>query len=471
VSLAAGVFDGLLAIVGEGAVSGDPADRAAVAHDLWPKALIDERQGRPTPPPDCVVWPSTRAEVVAIYRLCSATHTPVVPFGAGTGVCGASIALRGGVALDTKRMAAILDWDEASGHVRVEPGILGIHLETACLERGLTLGHYPSSLVCSTVGGFLATRSVGQLSTRYGRIDDMVAGLEVVLADGVEVSLAPQPATGAGPDLRRLFLGSEGGFGLIVEATLRLHRVPERRADVAALFAGFHDGIAAAREVMQTGLRPALLRLYDPDDTALQASHLGVGEGSGALFLGACEGRTGVAEAEASALTEVCRTHGAEIVDSSAVATWYSRRYDIGFQQAKYLPVPGAVLDTIEVAAPWSRLGLLYDTVKERLRQRLVVLCHLSHGYVDGACLYFTFAGMGGDEDTALPLYEELWSTVMAAVAECGGTIAHHHGVGLARAPYIAAELGDGGMETLRRIKRALDPNGIANPGKWGLDR
>jgi alkyldihydroxyacetonephosphate synthase len=470
VSLAAGVIDRLRAIAGEGAVSVDAADRAAVAHDLWPRALIAERQGSTTPPPDCVVWPANRTEVSAIYRLCVETGTPVVPFGAGTGVCGASIAVRGGVVLDTKRMAAILAWDLDSGYVRVQPGILGIHLEEACLERGWTTGHYPSSLPCSTVGGFLATRSAGQLSTRYGRIDDMVAGLDVVLPDGTEVSLAAQPAAGAGPDLRRLFLGSEGCFGLIVAATLRLHRVPERRVDVAALFGSFHEGIAAAREMLHTGLRPSLLRLYDPDDSALQASHLGVGEGSGALFLASCEGRAAVAEAEASALVEVCGENGARIIAPAAVATWYSRRYDIGFEQAKYLPVPGSVLDTIEVAAPWSRLGALYDAVKERLRERLVVLCHLSHGYVDGACLYFTFAGMGGDEETALPLHEELWETVMSATIESGGTIAHHHGAGLARAPYLATELGPGGVETLRRIKAALDPAGVANPGKWGLD-
>lgn len=469
-SLAPGLVERLRAIVGPQGLSTDPADLAAVAYDLWPRALIRARQGDPMPPPDCVVWPTGRAQVAELYRLCCETRTPVVPFGAGTGVCGASIAVRGGVVLDTKRMASILEWDLQTGHVRVQPGILGIALEEACLERGWTLGHYPSSLPCSTVGGFLATRSAGQLSTRYGRIDDMVAGLDVILPDGTEVSLSAQPAAGAGPDLRRLFLGSEGGFGVIVEATLRLHRTAERRADLAALFPGFHQGIAAAREMLQTGLRPALLRLYDPDDTALQASHLGVGEGRGALFLGSCEGRAAVADAECAELAAICRANGAELLDPSAVVAWYSRRYDIGFQQAKYLPVPGTVLDTIELAAPWSRLGLLYDVVKERLRQRLVVLCHLSHGYPDGACLYFTFAGMGGDEAAALPLHEELWATVMGAAVECGGTIAHHHGAGLARAPYMAAELGDGGVEVLRRLKAAFDLAGIANPGKWGIE-
>jgi alkyldihydroxyacetonephosphate synthase len=151
------------------------------------------------------------------------------------------------------------------------------------------------------------------------------------------------------------------------------------------------------------------------------------------------------------------------------VLAWYPRRYEIGYQQAKYLPMPGVVLDTIEVAAPWSCIVAVYDAVKQSLRQRLVVLCHLSHGYVDGACLYFTFAGAADSEAGAVPLHEELWDTVMSCVLDNGGTIAHHHGTGLARTPYLVRELGDGGVEVLRRLKQALDPVGIANPGKWGL--
>ena len=468
-TLAGGVLDRLAEAVA-GALSTDPADLSAVATDLWPRALIRARGGDPPAPPDCVVWPGSAEQVAALYRVCAATATPAVPFGAGTGVCGAAIPVRGGVVIDLKRMDRILGWDLESGYVRSQPGVLGIALEEAALERGWTTGHYPSSLPVSTVGGFVATRSVGQLSTRYGRIDDMVAGLEAVLPDGTRVSLKPEPAAGAGPDLRRLFLGSEGRFGVIVEVTLRLHPLPERRADVAVLFGGFHDGIAACREMLQAGLRPALLRLYDPDDTALQASHLGVGEGRGALFLGACEGRAAVADAEAEEARRICVAHGGTPVDSGAVAAWYAGRYDLGFQQARYLPVPGTVLDTIEVAAPWARIEAVYDSIKQRLRERLVVLCHLSHGYVDGACLYFTFAGLGGDERAAVPLHEELWATVMSCVLDNGGSIAHHHGAGLARAPYLGSELGPGGVEVLRRIVGALDPAGIANPGKWGID-
>jgi alkyldihydroxyacetonephosphate synthase len=279
------VLPALREAVGASRLSVEPADRAAVAHDLWPRALIRVRQGDPPRPPDCVVWPETAEQAVAVLRICNRAGVPVVPFGAGTGVCGAVIASRGGVALDLKRLDRILDWDEQSGHVTVEPGILGITLEEACLERGWTLGHYPSSLPVSTVGGFVATRSVGQLSTRYGRIDDMVAGLRVALPDGTEVRLRAQPSSGVGPDLRRLFLGSEGAFGLILEVTLRLHPVPEHRADAAFRFADFAAGVAAVRTMMQAGLRPSLLRLYDADDTNLQVTHLGIGEGGGCLML------------------------------------------------------------------------------------------------------------------------------------------------------------------------------------------
>ncbi|HXA30293.1 MAG TPA: FAD-binding oxidoreductase [Candidatus Angelobacter sp.] len=457
-------------VVGDGGVSASAADRAAVAHDLWPRALIRARQGTPPAPPDCVVWPRTEEEVVGVLRVCAALGVPVVPFGAGTGVCGAVVASRGGVALDLKRLDAILGWDLDSGHVTCRPGIRGIALEEAALERGLTLGHYPSSLPLSTVGGFVATRSVGQLSTRYGRIDDMVAGMRVALPDGTLVELRPQPSTGVGPDLRRLFLGSEGQFGVILQVTLRLHPLPEHRRDAAFRFADFATGVGAIREAMQAGLRPSLLRLYDADDTNLQVDHLGIGSGGGCLMLTSCEGRRAVADAEAEVLAGICSNREAEPLGPDPVLAWYPRRYEIGYQQAKYLPMPGVVLDTIEVAAPWSRIVAVYEAVKESLRRRLVVLCHLSHGYVDGACLYFTFAGAAEDEGGAVPLHEELWDTVMSRVLDNGGTIAHHHGAGLARTPYLARELGDGGVEVLRRLKRALDPAGVANPGKWGLD-
>jgi alkyldihydroxyacetonephosphate synthase len=463
-----GVLPRLRQALGEDAVSDSLADRQAVAHDLWPRALIRARQGTPPPPPDAVVWPRSEAEVLAVLDACTEAQVPVIPFGAGTGVCGAVLASGGGVVLDLKRLDRILAWDLDSGHVTCEPGILGITLEEAALERGLTVGHYPSSLPVSTVGGFVATRSVGQLSTRYGRIDDMVAGLRAALPDGTVVDLTAQPSSGVGPDLRRLFLGSEGQFGVILRVTLRLHPVPEHRSHAAFRFADFAAGVGAVREAMQAGLRPSLLRLYDADDTNLQVEHLGIGHGGGCLMLTTCEGRRAVAEAEAGVLAGICTNLGAEPLGAEPVEAWYPRRYLIGYQQARYLPMAGVVLDTIEVAAPWSRIVDVYDGVKGALRQRLVVLCHLSHGYVDGACLYFTFAGSAADEAGAVPLHEELWDTVMQQVLDNGGTIAHHHGAGLARAPYLSRELGDGGVEVLRRLKRALDPAGIANPGRWG---
>jgi alkyldihydroxyacetonephosphate synthase len=463
------LLEELRAAAGEAGVSTDPADRDAVAHDLWPRALIRERGGERFAGPDAVVWPQTREQVARICAACHRAGVPFTPFGAGTGVCGAAIPVRGGVVVDLKRLDRILDWDLESGWVRVEPGLLGSRLEDACRERGRTTGHHPSSLAVSTVGGFVATRSAGQLSTRYGRIDDLVAGLEAVLPDGTPVSLRPEPAAGAGPDLRRLFLGSEGEFGVLVEVTLRLHPLPQRRVDHAAVFDDFPTGIAAVRELLQAGLRPSLLRLYDPADTALQAAELGVGEGSGALLLASCEGRTAVAEAEAAELAAICAAHGGSPRDPAAVEAWYARRDDIGFAQARYLPLAGSVLDTVELAAPWSRLAALHEAVRRRLGGRLIVLCHLSHGYPDGACLYFSFAGVAGEEAEAVPLHEMLWEEVMAAASETGASIAHHHGAGLARGPYLAAELGAGGVEMLRRVKSALDPHGVANPGKWGL--
>jgi alkyldihydroxyacetonephosphate synthase len=453
----------------EGRLSTSLPDREAVAHDLWPYALLRDRAGRPLTPPDAVVWPRSADEVAAVYRACADAGVAVTPFGAGTGVCGASIPTRGGVVLDVKRMDGILEWDLETGWVRAEPGILGLQLEKEANARGWSVGHYPSSLPCSTLGGFVATRSAGQLSTRYGRIDDRLAGLRAVLPDGTQVALRAQPAAGAGPDLRRVFLGSEGAFGTIVEATLRIHPLPQARVDQGFVAPSFAAGVGAVREAMLAGLRPSLLRLYDPDDTSLQAHHLGLESAAlsgGALVLTSCEGRQRVAEAEAAELASICAAHGMRALGSGPVDAWYPRRYSISFQMPRYLPEPGTVIDTIEVAAPWPRLLAVWEGVRARLAQRLFTFCHLSHGYPDGACLYFSFAG-GGTEEAALDLYASLWAQAMEAVIEAGGTIAHHHGAGLARAPHLLAELGEGGVEMLRRLRRALDPAGIANPGLW----
>ncbi|HEX9697348.1 MAG TPA: FAD-binding oxidoreductase, partial [Actinomycetota bacterium] len=258
----------LTSLLGADSVSTDPIDLAAHAHDWWPDALLRERSGETLTLPVAVIRPSSAEQVASTLRWASAAGTPVVPFGGGSGVCGAAQAVAGAIALDTRRLDRI-QIDETALTVVAGAGVMGSVLEAALNERGLTLGHYPQSIEISTVGGWCATRGAGQKSSAYGRIDDMVLGMEVALAGGDLVRFPARAGTSAGPDLMRVFLGSEGTLGVITEATLRLHPQPSEASHAAFGFERFEDGLDALRLLARAGALPAVARLYDEADAAI----------------------------------------------------------------------------------------------------------------------------------------------------------------------------------------------------------
>ena len=434
------------------------------------------RAGWAPDPPEAVIAPATRDEVATTLEWASEHGIAVVPFGAGTGVCGGAAPVAGAVTIDLKRLNGIGDLDAYSGIIDVEPGVFGQSLEDHLNHRGWTLGHFPSSIHCSTIGGLLAIRSAGQASTGYGKLADMVVGLEVVLPDGRVMRTRVTPSSASGPDLAALFLGSEGTTGIITRAWLRVRPMPEAVLDHGYLVPDLGTGIAVLRDVMHGDLHPAVLRLYDESDTAVVFGSRGLEVPAGCLVIVGCEGSDDVVHLTQERVAGTVRAHGGEDLGEEPGRHWREHRHSVSYRFADYMKPDGdfgdaLTLDTIEVATVWSNLLRLYESMRGAMSPHVdLVLAHISHCYPSGASIYFTVGAVNdGDEDRALQRYDAVWEAAMRACLEAGGTISHHHGVGLARAPYLAAELGDVGFEVLSKVHAALDPDGRMNPGKLGL--
>jgi alkyldihydroxyacetonephosphate synthase len=470
------LLDDLAGRLGDRWVARHPDDTVRHAADWWPRLIMRRRAGEELPVPDAVVSPGTREELVEVVRWCDANDVAMVPYGAGTGVVGGAAPVAGAVTVDLKRLNGIGALDEVSGTVTVEPGVFGQTLEDHLRHRGWTLGHFPSSIHCSTIGGFLAIRSAGQASSFYGKLEDMVVGLEVVLADGSLFTAKPVPQSAAGPDLSRLFLGAEGTTGIIVGATLRVWPAPTTAIDRGFLVPDVTSGLDAIRAVLRTGVRPTIVRLYDETDTAMVFGGQGLEVPQGCLLIIGAEGDEDVASFTAGVVRRVLAEHGAEDLGAEPGEHWRAHRHDVSYRFAEYVKPGGTfgdalTLDTMEVAATWQLLPRLYADVKAALKEHVdLVLAHFSHVYPEGGSIYFTLGAINeGDEERALARYDAAWDAGQHAAIAAGGTISHHHGIGLLRAPYLPEELGEVGFDVLRRVKDALDPKGILNPGKLGL--
>jgi alkyldihydroxyacetonephosphate synthase len=442
--------------------STDAAALAEAGRDWWPLAMQWALEGQVPGLPSVIVRPTTAAEVAAVLRVCTDHRVPVTAAGGRSGVCGASVPVHGGVVLDLTAMSGIVGVDDASLTVTVLPGTFGDAFEDALrADHGLTLGHWPQSIALSTVGGWLACRGAGQLSTRYGKIEDMVVGMEVALADGSVVRTGGAPRAAVGPDLNQLFVGSEGTLGIITEATLRCHPVPPTTVQGAWGFTSFAEGLDTCRRVLRRGATPAVLRLYDAIE-----SNRSYETGERHVLLVLDEGDPHIVGATMAVLEEECAT--AERLDDGLVDRWMSHRNDVSGLEA--LTRKGFVVDTMEVAAPWGALPAIYEATTEAIlavEGARVASAHQSHSYLDGACLYFTFAGRPETDDRER-FYVEAWDAGTRAVLTHGGALSHHHGVGLNRSRFVAEAL-SGGLDVLSAVKAALDPAGVLNPGKLGL--
>ena len=531
----------LEAIFGPRRVSTRAVELDTYARDMWPRLLLSYRDGvPPAHRPHAVVWPEHVREVVAVVKLARELRVPIVPYGGGSGVCGGAVPIRGGITIDTKRMQQLRAVHGDELICDVEAGLSGERFERELARRGYTFGHFPSSIYCSTVGGWLATRAAGQLSTKYGKVEDRVAGLTVVTGRGEIIETDGPNRALRGPNWTQLLLGSEGTLGMITSARLRVSPAPQLR-----VFRGFEvpdiaTGVAAIRRVLQRGLRPSVVRLYDELDTLMNSlgheqaaeptevrapippietgalpawppapppKHDGVidrlidlAKGKrlrstamhaalersafvnrvfgtvaekitrrGCRMVIGLEGSRIRTEVEAALTFHELESAGARDKGEDPGWAWLRHRYAVSYRMSPVFR-DGAFVDTMEVAASWEQLADLYHSVRTAIGRHAVVMAHFSHAYPDGCSIYFTFAGTADDATAAERLYDTIWRDGLEATTRVGGTISHHHGVGLLKAPYMAGEHREA-MAIFEAAKASFDPDGIFNPGKMGLKR
>jgi alkyldihydroxyacetonephosphate synthase len=447
-------------------VTTDRAVLAEASRDWWPLAMAWATEGQVAGLAGAVARPSDAEQVAAVLAVCNEARLPVTAAGGRSGVCGASVPVHGGVVLDLTALAGIADVDATSLVLDVRAGTFGDLLERDLrADHGATLGHWPQSVALSTVGGWLACRSAGQLSGRYGKIEDIVLGLDVALADGRRITTGGWPRAAVGPDLTQLFVGSEGTLGIITGARLRLHPAPRHERRGAWLLATFEDGLDVMRRIVQRGATPAVLRLYDAAE-ADRTYHTG----SKALLLALDEGDPELVDTVMEVVAEECLRSAspARRADAGLVEQWLEHRNDVAALEA--LTSKGFTVDTMEVSASWTALPSVYRATLDALlavEGTIAASAHQSHSYPSGGCLYFTFAGQVGADDRD-SYYRTLWDAGQGAVLANGGALSHHHGVGLNRARFMREALGPA-LDVLVSTKRALDPRGILNPGKLGL--
>ncbi len=450
-------------------VTDDAAARAEAGRDWWPLAIGWAAAGEVPARPALVARPSTTAEVADVLAACNEAGVPVTAAAGRSGVCGGAVPVFGGVALDLCGLAGVTEVDEVSLVADVRAGTFGPEVEAELRRSGTTLGHWPQSMDLSTVGGWLACRGAGQYSNRYGKVEDMVIGLEAVLADGSVVRTGGRgPRAATGPDLTQLFVGSEGTLGVVTEGRFRVHPVPAGEARRAFGFPSFEAGLDACRRVLRRGASPAVLRLYDETE-----SDRNFGQATNVLVV-LDEADPGLVDATLSVVDAECS--GGQVLDTALVERWLDHRNDVSALAPLWRG--GIVVDTVEVSARWSTLPGLYRRVLDAVGSvdgTLVASSHQSHAYVDGACLYFTFAGRAPSElepaardRWSESYYRAAWDAATSATERAGGAISHHHGIGLNRSRYLAEALGPA-HRVLAAVKAALDPRGILNPGKLGL--
>lgn len=409
--------------------------------------------------PDAVLFPRSHEDVRAALAAAGEADMRIIPFGGGTSVTGG---VQGGpspfLALSTRALDRVSSIDEVSGTATVEAGIYGPPLEAALGARGFTLGHFPQSFEHSTLGGWIATRSAGQQSTGYGKIEDLVIGARVATASG-DLVLPPRPAAAEGPDLLQLVLGSEGELGVVTEATLHLRRVPALRRYEGWLLPSFERGLELVRDCMRRGVRPTAVRLSDEAETATFGALGGATLPGGALLIVGSEGE----------FDEVARWHGAfaalvgaggRALGTAAGDAWYAHRFELPYLRDVLLE-RGLLVDVIETAALWADLPRLGAAVRGAISRSLadpIVLCHVSHAYDTGASLYFTFIAHRETDWEA-----QWWRAKRAAIDTIvanAGVVSHHHGIGRHHRPWLEQRLGPRGTAVLDALRATLDPHG-----------
>ena len=475
----------------------DDLDRIVHTYGKSARDLLRIRVGDIPRVPDVVVYPGDEAEVQLVVDRAVAADAVIIPYGGGSNISGSLHApedeTRPVISLDLGRLDQVIDIDEESGLARVQAGVQGPDLEEQLGARGWTMGHFPDSFTHSTLGGWVATRSSGMQSDKYGDISDIARGMRVVMP-GKVLQVRPLPHTSTGPSVREMVLGSEGRLGVITEVTVQVHRIPEVRLILGYLFPSWEAGLAAMHDISTSDAHPSITRVSDAKETAFsfatrrKSSRVSISSliSKGLMkvlqrrgwkldevclsFIGYEGGKPHVARQKAI-VKDIVGRHGGIVVGKGPGELYDQKKFDTPYIR-DFLLDRGAIGDVSETAAPWSKLMPLYTNVlaaAEKVFAHLGVsgwiMCHLSHSYHSGACLYFTFAFKHDGVDP-LGQYEQLKNAIQQAFVDSAGTLSHHHAVGTEHAAWLEQDISAPGVHMIDGLFMAMDPGRNFNPGK-----
>lgn len=459
------IVNELTDILGKHLVKTSEEVRTNAARDTWPLRLVERKFGVPLDKPLCVICPKTTKDVAKALAFLNEKKINAVPYGGGSGVTGGAEPTRRSVVIQMENMNKIIRLDKENLTVTAQPGIIMGQLEKQLNEHGLIAGHYPQSIELAQLGGLVSTRSSGQFSTKYGNIEDLLIGLEAVLPNGEIIRIKNNPRRSTGPDLRQLWIGAEGNFGIITEVTLKVFPKPEDRWMQAYAFHEVRQGLTAIQQFMQAGWKPAVVRLHDSFEASQKyAKYLNKNE---AILLLVSEGPEGYAQTEGQALDKIIQGNGGRPLGAEPVEIWFEHRNETGALEK--LTSRGMIVDTIEISAMWTDIANIYEQVTKRLKEEipelLAISGHASHAYMQGTNIYFVLATQPLQNASEIDrVYWSIWSIVMEITLANNGSICHHHGIGKLRAQWMPQELGSS-YQLLESIKHALDPNEIMNEG------
>ena len=455
----------LAEIVGDSNVSDDEIDILAYSSDSTLISLNWRLQGKLTGLPDLITWPETVDQISRILKLANEERIPVIPFAEGSGVVGGAVAIYGGIILDMKKFNKVISINDKDLTVTCEAGINGMNLERYLNAKGYTGGHIPQSLYTSSVGGYIAHRAAGQFSTKYGKIEDMVMGMELVLPKGDILKFKTIARASTGPQLDKFFIGAEGTLGIVTKATLKIWPLPEKRALISYAFPTLEDSLEATRLILRQQIYPAVIRIYDVSESNRHFAEVEKAKDR-VMVVFICEGIERLVDLEEKITRETCEKNSGIDCGEKPVEHWIETRFRVA--ESSSMPTYKIVFDTIEIACLWENAGKLYHSVVEatqKIKGVILITAHISHFYPNGVGYYFTFGAVPPKDKTDFEVYQECWDTTIKAVLDAGGSIAHHHGIGITRAHWMEDEWGDA-IKTMRDIKNLLDPNNILNPGK-----
>lgn len=445
-----------------------PEECLIYSHGCYPREYKWLLQGDYPYLTKAVISPSNEKEISVIVNLANANDVKIMPYGGGSGIVGGSIPYHGEIMIDTKRLTDF-SINPVNGTATGGAGLTGAEFENMLNERGYTCGQYPQSFQSASLGGMTATRAIGTFSTKYGKMDDMVTALHVVLPDGqiFKSHLAPKRSTG--PELNQVFLGSEGVYGIITSVEMKIYPIAETRVFQAYTFPSTHDGLTAIRNAIHKGLRPAVVRLYDEVEAVSKIASYGFEKGFVLLIL-VFEGNNEMAELEARMTKEICLGNNGRYKGEKAAVDWFATRFSTK-KMLDFDAERGGTADAIEVAAPWDCIENVWREMRKALEPICTVVdCHFSHVYHNGASVYVIYhAKTGGDDKAGEEKYLECLDTAIKTSLKYGGNVSHHHGVGTAKAKYMAKEHGEAGVYVMQALKDAIDPKGIINKGVLGL--